>query len=291
MFYSEKQDLVEEALGERAGERVRAPCPLCIFLYGSRDKHGALSINTTTGWWRCFRCGACGRLRGYGDDDVGDEEEPESTPALDLPPEFLPLESGSLVLRRALRYALETRRVAPDAISTVGIGCALTGYWRNRLIVPIRDIDGKLITYVGRAMSDEGTQRKYQYAQAPRGSTLFNEAALLEDTQRPALIVEGTLDAVVDGVWPNAVAVLGKPTKRQLVSLATSHRPLVVVLDGDAWAEGWALARRLRLMGVPAGSVRLPPKKDPDDVPAVDLWAAANRSLHFGEAEIVEGDD
>ena len=48
---------------------------------------------------------------------------------------------------------------------------------------------------------------------------------------------------------------------------------------GDAWEEGWALAMRLRLHGMRAGSVRLPPRKDPDQVDPAWLRAAARASL------------
>jgi DNA primase len=105
-----------------------------------------------------------------------------------------------------------------------------------------------------------------------RGEVLYNHTALHVETERPVMVVEGVFDALA--LWPHAVAVLGKPSHFQVDALASAKRPVAIVLDGDAWQEGYALAMRLRLAGQRAGSVTLPPKTDPDEVDRAWLEAA-----------------
>ena len=106
---------------------------------------------------------------------------------------------------------------------------------------------------------------------------MFNEAALAEVTDEPALVVEGPFDALA--YWPQAVAVLGKPTEPQMLTLLRAVRPVVVVLDGDAWQEAEMLAWRLRFEGQRAGWVRLPPMVDPDEVDPAWLREEARRAI------------
>jgi DNA primase len=106
---------------------------------------------------------------------------------------------------------------------------------------------------------------------------MFNHATLLKETDTPAIIVEGVFDAIA--FWPDAVAVLGKPTPAQVYALASARRPIAVVLDGDAWEEGEMLALKLRFEGQRAGSVHLPPRVDPDEVDRDWLRAEARSSL------------
>ena len=42
---------------------VRANCPFCEFSYGKVDRTLALSLNTLSGKWHCFRCGERGYVR------------------------------------------------------------------------------------------------------------------------------------------------------------------------------------------------------------------------------------
>ncbi len=60
--------------------------------------------------------------------------------------------------------------------------------------------------------------------------------------------------------------MLGKPTDAQLLALQLAPRPVAFMLDGDSWREAESLAMLLRFKGQHAGSVRLPPGLDPDEV-------------------------
>ena len=101
--------------------------------------------------------------------------------------------------------------------------------------MPVLTSAGAWRGWVARACDSRASRK---YLNAPGMSlggvgALFNEAALAEVTDEPALVVEGPFDALA--YWPQAVAVLGKPTEPQMLTLLRAVRPVVVVLDGDAW--------------------------------------------------------
>jgi DNA primase len=93
---------------------------------------------------------------------------------------------------------------------------------------------------------------------------LYQGAQRFRETDEPLLVVEGMFDALP--YIGSAVALLGKPSDIQVRMLAESRRPLVIALDGDAIRDSRALQQRLKLRGVTAGMVKLPPGMDPGDV-------------------------
>lgn len=260
---------------------ARANCPFCPTLLGKIDHKAALAINMANGAFVCFRCGTTGRMK------EGDFTPEQTTFSLEdieaamRPPDgFMPLfrEPGlsSLAAQEGRDY-LRSRGLPDEVCAKAGIGACVSGKYEGRVIVPIFSPDAAWLGWVGRVWFKQA-DRAYVYPRGmKRAELLYNHAALLEESDTPVLVVEGVFDALAH--WPNAVAVLGKPSEQQIYALASARRPVVAVLDGDAWREGWALAARLRIEGQRSGSVRLPPRLDPDEVPVQWLWENARRSL------------
>jgi hypothetical protein len=146
------------------------------------------------------------------------------------------------------------------------MGAARRGEAAGRIVVPLLETGGsKWLGWVGRIWRKREGVLPYRYpAGMPRGALLFNHDALLVETAEPCMIVEGVFDALPH--WPRAVACLGKPSRGQLTALMAARRPIVVVLDGDAWREGQALARLLTFRGRSTKWLRLPPAVDPGDI-------------------------
>ena len=159
------------------------------------------------------------------------------------------------------------------------IGATLSGSFFGRVVVPIFGSDGETwLGWVGRAWVKKA-QVPYLYPKGmPRGLVMYRQHVLLEETDEPALCVEGVMDALCAATWPAGTAFLGHESPAQVQALIAAKRPVVQVPDGDAWEAGWALTMRLRLEGQRAGCVRLPPRTDPDEVGDV-LRDAARRSL------------
>lgn len=286
MNRTEKQTLAQEA--SKAAFRTngsgyaRTNCPFCVEKLGKSDRKRCFSVNHDTGFYRCFRCGTSGRLLGF-NDPYSPPEEPKpqqpSTEAASPPENYLPVYEGdgltAFTLAPARKY-LASRNLSVDQQAEAKIGACATGRYGQRVVVPLLDSDRDTwLGWVARSWKKDA-ERKYLY---PRGMvrSLYNHAILLEESDEPVYVVEGVFDALA--LWPYAVAVLGKPTEQHIEALISARRPVVMVLDGDAWEEGWALSMRLKMEGQTAGNIRLAPGVDPDEVDLADLWEAAKTSL------------
>lgn len=272
------------------GER-RGHCPFCPERQGSEDRHKSLSVNLGRGAFYCHRCGAKGRFSSA-DEEL--EEPGLQILAVEPPPEFVSLCSPdgmqSWSLAPAREFLLD-RGLAPEAWEAGGIGACASGFLAGRVVVPIRDsADKPWRGWVGRSWVKDPAGSKYLYAKGmQRAEVLYNADALDLVTSEPVLVVEGVLDAISVGLGCS-VAVLGKTSAPQVELLLAANRPVAIVFDGDAWRDGAELALRLQFEGLPAGSVRLPPKRDPDEVDKLALLAAARACIGEAEPTLVIGE-
>lgn len=173
--------------------------------------------------------------------------------------------TSSILLEPARRYLAP--RVPPDLWRIFGIGAVLHGWAGCRLVAPIESRHGRRVGWVGRSwLPVEVEPRRYLYpADMPRGLHLYNEAALWDETDRPLYLVEGCFDAWA--LWPDAAALLGKKGSHHLEILRSAERPLVALLDGDAWRESLALVLQLQALGLRNTRwLRLPAGHDPATV-------------------------
>lgn len=284
---------VEDALrSARLGSQwTRVACPFCAD-DGHVDRKRSLGVSSGSGWYECFRCGTKGKLESPPDPSAVASYRPsQPTTRVLMPP---PADYVALSSERGLRSsALEPARAylrkrglsSVDVWREYQIGAADDGYWAGRVIIPmLSHEDGEWLGWIARLWCNpspraEGRHAmKYLYPKGmPRGQTFWNHRALYVKSDEPVMIVEGALDALPFG--EDAAACLGKLSHAQMDALQDTARPVVAVLDGDAWAESWALAARLRFEGKRAGFVRLPPKIDPDEVDPEWLREEARRSL------------
>jgi hypothetical protein len=263
---------------------LRGNCPWCELRLGKADRKQCLGLHVITGKWHCFRCGTGGLVQELPDDfspfreKVADPDAPR--PVLGPPDGFYELFSGdgagAVSLEPARRYVTRDRGITPALAREVGIGGCASGYYAGRVIVPVLGVDGDWRWWVGRAWTKKA-EKPYTYPSGDREGVLFNPGALAVESDKPVLVVEGVFDAIA--YWPDAVAVLGKPTEAHVEAFAAARRPVAIVLDGDAHDEGWALAMRLRFEGQRAGAVKLGPRIDPDEVDRDELRAEALRCL------------
>ncbi len=274
----EDDDVLLAVAGRRPNSRgtVRANCPFCVEAVGKVDRRQCLHLNTRTGKWGCFRCDSYGWLAGF--EGLLETPEPVVAPP-SLPAEWVPLWCSpgldSYACEPAREY-LASRHVGARIQEAARIGACTRGPMAGRVVVPIDGPGGVLAGWVGRSWVPD-VPRKYLYASGmQRQSLVYNGDVLQEETETPVLVVEGVFDCFP--FWPDAVAVLGKPSEGQVGVLAAARRPVVVVLDGDAWEEGRSLAWRLRFDGARAGFVRLPACLDPDEVDPAWLAAEARAS-------------
>ena len=240
----------------------RGVCPVCTERKGSPDRKGSLWFHAEKRFFGCWRCGLKGRL-----DDDGPRLAPppvaEPPPVPTLPDEAVALASADGRTARALKpardYLTGTRGLSWEVVEATGAHACLGGFYGGRVVFPVHR-RGDVRGFVARAWAP--CDRPYLYPRGFDRSAMWNGDALDSGATGPVWVVEGVFDAA--RLWPDAVALLGKPSAVQIDILARSPRPVVVALDADAWREGRALALKLRGRGAAASWVRLPPGSDPD---------------------------
>ena len=271
-----------QGLAVGASGHVRVTCPACIDRAGSSDRKRSCSVNMRNGWWRCFRCDFRGRLPGYEDGDGYEDESEgwEDVPSeIEEPSDFHDLPGFSRALEAAREY-LRGRGISYAAVKGARLGYAIRGAHKGRIIMPIDSPSGEPLGWVGRSVV-KGARPYHTAAGMDRRRVFYGDAKLHENSGEPLVVTEGAFDALKQ--WPHAVACLGKPTPDHIERLRALTRPVVIALDGDAWREGLAIARALRLSGSRAYALALPPCEDlgsmePGEVSAAVSWAVSNES-------------
>ena len=152
--------------------------------------------------------------------------------------------------------------------------------FRLRLMIPIRDIQGRVIAFTARQLPqtpEDDPTAKAKYINSPE-TPLFHKNQILfgldkarskASEEQPFLLVEGQLDALRlrHLGYPTAVAPQGTAiTENQLHLLKRSGAPVEVMLDADQAGEKAAL--RLIPMALhlelEISFLPLPPGEDPD---------------------------
>ena len=186
--------------------------------------------------------------------------------------------------RSGLRTALSARGFSDDDMLAAGVvrrsdrDGALYDYFRDRVIFPIEDRQGRVIAFGARALED--AQPKYlNSGEGPTFSkkqVLYGWVQAREGMRRklPLVVAEGYMDVIAiqqSGV-ATAVAPLGTAlTEEQIGHLWKLNDDPILCFDGDAAgqrAQMRALERLLPLLepGRSARLAMLPEGKDPDDV-------------------------
>jgi len=147
-------------------------------------------------------------------------------------------------------------------------------FFRDRLMIPIRDPQGRLIAFGGRTLGNHPAKYKNS-----RETPLFDKSSTLFGADRArqairnahqAIIVEGYMDALQ--LWqnqlPNTVACLGTAlTAPHLHYLAGVTKQVVLLFDGDSAGQNASLRSVEVALTQPEISVKvavLPAKHDPD---------------------------
>lgn len=149
----------------------------------------------------------------------------------------------------ALHQHLKSRGYESDTMVSAGLSIAKEGggfrdLFRNRLMIPIRNEDGKVVGFGARAL-DNTTPK---YLNSPQ-TAIFNKSSLLYGIDRAkeaireqglAIIVEGYMDVLTahQHSIANVVAPMGTSlTHKQLEIIKRLTRNLALALDADAAGE------------------------------------------------------
>ncbi len=256
-------------------------CPFC------QHHKRKLSVNVEKGFWKCWVCDARGRsLFGlvwkHGDaaivrayraafpNNIEVESDDEPVPKdfeLELPEEYVPLctDRKSFDAGRARNY-LRRRGVTEQHILTHKIGFATWGRYRDRVILPSFDAEGRLNFYTGRSFI--GEPYKYLNPETPQGykkTIVLNE--LNVDWLKPIYIVEGFMDMLK---MDNSIPLFGSTLpydSKLLLNLVLNDSKVYCCLDSDAYVKQIRLMKTLSSYGVSCYSLDVYPYKDVAEMP------------------------
>jgi DNA primase len=159
-------------------------------------------------------------------------------------------------------------------------------YFRNRLMIPIRDERGRVIGFGARALAPDDNPKYLNSPQTPlfdKSHTLFglDVAKRAIRDQETAVIVEGYMDALQahQAGFTNVVAQMGTAlTESQLKLIAPRYaKKIILALDSDAAGQS-ATMRSLEVaraalqadfsgrLSVDMRVLQIPDAKDPDDL-------------------------
>ncbi len=180
----------------------------------------------------------------------------------------------------ALQDVARARDISNDVLLELGLmrpgrdGRRPYAFFRDRLMFPIRDEQGRPVAFGGRTLGDD--ERKYM--NSPEVPDLYEKRKLLYglDAARKArpkrlVVVEGYMDVVVphQAGHPEFVAALGTAFTLEQARLARRYVDEVVLLfDGDEAGAGATLRALANLVGEQGLTVkvaRLPDGLDPDE--------------------------
>ncbi|MBM4315410.1 MAG: DNA primase, partial [Deltaproteobacteria bacterium] len=180
-----------------------------------------------------------------------------------------------------LQEYLDRKGISPQLAQQAGLLVERTGKaqgyydrFRGRVMIPIEDVDGRVIAFGGRVLG--AGEPKYmnspESAVYTKGNTLYGLARTRESIREKgfALLVEGYFDLIA--LWnagiTNAAAVLGTALTRAQVDLIRRYTTRVVAVFDPDEAGRKALARSLELFlagNIHARAVILPDGYDPDE--------------------------
>ena len=171
--------------------------------------------------------------------------------------------------------------------------------FRGRLMIPIRDVRGRVIAFGGRILG----QGEPKYLNSP-DTPLFDKGRILYNLDRAApaarktgrlIVVEGYMDviALAQAGIAEAVAPLGTALTEAQIELAWRQVPVpILAFDGDAAGQRAALRAATRALpllrpGHSLAFVTLPTGQDPDDI-VRSGGAAAFDALTASPAPLVD---
>lgn len=206
--------------------------------------------------------------------------------------------------RQALKQALnqfEEKELIEAGLRIEVEGKAPYDRFRDRLMLPIQDLRGRVIGFGGRILQSETDAPKYLNSpETPlfdKGRTLYNlhrAGPASRQTDR-IVVVEGYMDVVALAAagFEDAVAPLGTALTEQQIELLWRQVPRpILCFDGDAAGQRAAMRAATRALPLlrPSHSlaiVSLPAGKDPDDL-LKEKGAAALEDLLAAPASLLD---
>lgn len=245
-------NLLENILGKgksRARNNYAFMCP-----NGCHSSKPKLEINLETEQWACWKCvkfkgkkliglfkklkvspDKIQELKSYTGNTNYKIKNPTEEQVLELPKEYKTLNNATdLIARHALNY-LRKRGLTKNDIIKYQLGYCESGKYKNMIILPSFDSEGKLNYFTGRSFEEEMTGEKpfISYVN-PINSRNIIPFELYINWNLPITICEGIFDAIA--IKRNAIPLLGKNIQSNLLKklIGSNVKKIYIALDKDA---------------------------------------------------------
>jgi len=265
----------------KAGQRqATGPCPLPLHS-GHRTKH-SFSANLEKGIFQCFSCQAKGNILDFaclmsgrnpqnGSElrEVANELQAQFGPvSLNAPKPRSSVEkqvpsrpsksAGAHRINAPLDFELKglvsdhpyltgKRKLLPETVAYFGLGFCSRGRISGRIGIPLHNLAGQLVGYVGRSIDDDA-QPKYLFPSTRKHENVtyeFRKTGLLYNAHRiktpvhELILVEGFPSVwwLTQNGFPNCVAVMGSSLSEEqakiVCSLVLPEGEVLILSDGD----------------------------------------------------------
>ena len=184
--------------------------------------------------------------RKYRYSNLPNSENNGKTELVQLPKEYIPLwkPSTSISRKHALVY-LQRRGISPKEVLKYQIGYCEDGIYKNKLIIPSYDSNGRLNFFVGRSFYD--TEYKHKNPDVSKDVVGFG---MFINWDLPIVICEGVFDAMA--IRWNAIPLFGKSPQSMVQTeiIKNNVKDVYLVLDSDAFKNALRFAENLMNEGI-----------------------------------------
>ncbi len=222
---------------KRAGQEISAKCPVHLARTGKEDRSPSWSMNSDTGLWICYSCGAKGTLRQLATELTGKDDFEIVTQMMESSVERLSMpqieRKPEVDIQQYLSFSpvpkryLKSKNLTEEAAQKNGIR------WNDSnksWIIPIVSYDNELMGW-----QEKGTDFVLNHPTGVRkGQTLFGIERAKHST---SIVVESPLDVVrfnssFDGM--NCLATFGaQVTSIQMQLLSLVSEKIIIATDND----------------------------------------------------------
>jgi len=231
----------------RSGQEISARCPVHLSRTGKEDNSPSWSMNSETGLWICYSCGARGTLQGLVMELTGKEDLAVTEMIMNNNVERLQMPEWErrpevdhqmyLHYEEVPHKRLASRGITSEAARAYGIRWNAD---KRSWIIPIVSSEGELLGW-----QEKGTDYVYNHPTGvKKGDTLFGIERFKSQT---AILVESPLDVVRFASSFDGMQCLGtfgaQITKKQLQLVYSVADKVIVAMDNDE--AGIASAKKI----------------------------------------------
>jgi DNA primase len=292
-------ELLSGILGNHSnhsGDECSFHCPFC---HHHKKK---LAVNLDTQKWQCWVCGSKGkslhrlfkslnvdesvfvRLKSITGQKIQiDNDDTDTQIYFSLPEYFTPLVDApnNFETKNVANY-LKSRNITREDVIKYNIGYCSDGLYKNYIIIPSYDENGKLNYFVARNYYN--SSMKYKNPPISKNEIIFENNI---SYKLPIVLVEGVFDAIT--TRRNTIPLLGKKLQSKLYQkiLEKNVKDVYIMLDNDARKEALDIAVKLQKQHIKVHVVQMD-YKDPNEMGFLEVNKLIKNTEETDFADIVK---